>query len=93
MHKISGVLNVFYPFELKDNTAMCQIRKAYDKKRDAQIKTTRYQHHPRTDMMDREDLRWEMEDAQVSFHTLLSPFGRILFTQIKKIDYGHADLQ
>lgn len=63
MHKISGVLNVFYPFELKDNTAMCQIRRIYLRRRDRQIKRTRHLQRPRTDLMDLESLRGEMESV------------------------------
>ncbi len=63
MCSISGVLNVFYPFELKDNTALRQIRRIYERNRDRQIKRTRHLQRPRTDLMDMGSLRNEMEST------------------------------
>lgn len=61
MHSISGLLNVYYPFELKDCPRLNHITELYDKVRDSQIKLARCGHRPRTDLMDCENLRRQTE--------------------------------
>ena len=62
MKNISGVLNVYFPFELKNDTAVRNIQRAYNRIRSSQIKRTRYMQHPRTDLMDKECMRKEAEE-------------------------------
>lgn len=62
MNKISGILNVYFPFELEDSAAMGEIRQMYYRKRDAQIKSLRRVGRPRIDLMDMTDMRKSIED-------------------------------
>ena len=59
MKKISGILNVYFPFELKPDKNLKRIIKEYDKERNRQIKDLKNDHRPRTDMMDKNSLRRE----------------------------------
>lgn len=56
---LSGILNVYFPFELKDDDAMQEIRRLYNKNRDMQIRYLRKNQIPRTGLMDIERLRRE----------------------------------
>ena len=58
---ISGTLNVYFPFELKDNSSMRHITHLYNKQRDLQIKCARRSQHPRTDLMDKKMMRDDIE--------------------------------
>lgn len=63
MKRISGLLNVYFPFELKETDGMNAIRRIYNKLRDMQIKKLHYSQRPRTDLMDKVELRKAMENV------------------------------
>lgn len=69
---LSGIFNVYFPFELKDDDAMQEIRRIYSKKRDLQIRYLRKNQIPRTGLMDIEILRREIEDILVYGTGLMS---------------------
>ncbi len=60
--RISGMLNVFFPFELKNTMGLKEICRMYDRRRDLQIKELHINQSPRTDLMDRKKMRKEIED-------------------------------
>ena len=80
MKQISGTLNVFFPFELKDDTAIRHIRRVYDEKRNAEIKKIRFQNHPYTDMMDKDNLCRGRENGRVSIPYVAFPFCGINYS-------------
>lgn len=63
MKLISGTLNVYFPFELKETYGMNTIGRIYDKRRDMQIKRLHYRQCARTDLMDKRELRQQMENV------------------------------
>lgn len=63
MKKISGILNVYFPFELKETYGMKTIGRIYEKRRDTQIMKLQYSKRPRTDLLDKKKLRKQMEDV------------------------------
>lgn len=76
MKTISGILNVYFPFELKNDTAVLNIQRAYNRIRGSQIKRTRYMQHPRTDLMDKESMRRETENMIVIGQKLMERHDR-----------------
>lgn len=60
---ITGILNVYYPFELEDEGLSKQINHLYDKTRNRQLRTIHHTQQPRTNLMDLLILRKEVEDV------------------------------
>lgn len=75
MENISGTLNVYFPFELKDTWGIRCIRRHYDSVRDTQIKQLRNSQRPRTDMMDMVALRYQMESIVGQGQKLMGGVG------------------
>ena len=60
--RISGVFNIYFPFELKNTMGLKEICRMYNRRRNMQIKELHINQSPRTDLMDRKNIRKEIED-------------------------------
>lgn len=76
MKTISGILNVYFPFELKNDTAVRNIQRAYNRIRGSQIKRNRCMQLPSTDFMDKESMRRETENMIVIGQKLMERHDR-----------------
>lgn len=71
MAQVSGILNVYFPFELRNISDIRYIRRLYDNRRDRQIKRTRHLQRPRTDLMDKVAMRQEVESVLTIWQKLM----------------------